>query len=145
MQGLRITRASDSVRAAEEDHNIKVGGFIYAMRKESDHDFHLIVGDKDCKASACLINVEISGLPTDGANPYLSTLAAVRCKFLAFFGDNPPGTSHGYKKFDPALHVILTGSLFFDVDHRAGLVGPTGLKPDTAWEVHPVTDIELER
>jgi hypothetical protein len=26
----------------------------------------------------------------------------------------------------------------------AGVVGPTGMRPKTAWEIHPVTRIEFE-
>jgi hypothetical protein len=145
MLELGITRAPGSKRTPEEDHNVTVVGSIYAIRKESDNDFHLIVGDNDCNGGGCLITVELSGLPSDAGNPSLSTLAAVRSKFLAFFGENPPGTSRGYDKFDPAIPVSLTGSLFFDVDHRAGIVGPAGLKPNSAWEIHPLTAIEFEQ
>jgi hypothetical protein len=145
MLELGITRAPGSKRTPEEDHNVTVGGVIYAIRRESDNDFHLIVGDSDCNGGGCLINVEVSGLPSEAGNPSLSTLAAVRSKFLAFFGGKPPGTSRGYDKFDPAIRVTLTGSLLFDVDHRAGIVGPAGLKPNSAWELHPLTDIEFEQ
>jgi hypothetical protein len=41
--------------------------------------------------------------------------------------------------------VKVTGSLFFDVDHKAGSVGPTGMRPKTAWEIHPVSDIQFEQ
>jgi len=30
------------------------------------------------------------------------------------------------------------------VDHAAGVVGPQGMRPSTAWEIHPVTKIEFE-
>jgi hypothetical protein len=35
----------------------------------------------------------------------------------------------------------VTGSLFFDMDHLAGVVGTGEFKPQTAWEIHPVTSI----
>lgn len=142
MLGLGITRAPDSARTSEEQHNVTVGGYIYAASKESDNDFHLIIGDKDCAAGECFINVEVSGLPQDPGDPNFPTLAAVRSKFLTYFAQQQP--SRGYEKFAPPISVSLTGSIFFDVDHPAGAVGPAGLKPNSAWEIHPLTDIVFE-
>jgi hypothetical protein len=39
--------------------------------------------------------------------------------------------------------VRIEGSLFFDVDHAAGAVGPANMKPKSAWEMHPITKITL--
>jgi hypothetical protein len=142
MKGLGITRAPDSARTTEEQYNVSVEGYIYAVSKESDNDFHLIVGDKDCSAGECFINVEVSGLPQDPANPDFQTLSAVRAKVLAYFHQHEP--SRRYKKFDPPISVTVSGSVFFDVDHPAGAVGPAGLKPSSAWEIHPVTDIVFQ-
>lgn len=142
MKGLGITRAPDSVRTTQEQYNVSVEGYIFAVSKESDNDFHLIVGDKDCAVGECFINVEVSGLPQDRADPDFQTLSAVRAKFLAYFNQHQP--SRRYKKFDPPIFVTVTGSVFFDVDHPAGAVGPAGLKPSSAWEIHPLTDITFE-
>jgi hypothetical protein len=142
MKSLGITRAPDSERTPEEQYNVSVEGYIYATSKESDNDFHLIVGDKNCAMGDCFINVEVSGLPQDPADPSYPTLAAVRTKFLTYFNNQQP--SRGYKKFDPPIAVTLTGSVFFDLDHPAGAVGPAGLKPSSAWEIHPLTDITFE-
>ena len=107
-----------------------------------DQMFHLLVGDKDCAAGDCLITVEISGLPQDPADPSYPALSAVRTKFLAYFNNQQP--SRHYKQFAPPIAVALTGSVFFDVDHSAGAVGPAGLKPSSAWEIHPLTNITFE-
>lgn len=48
-----------------------------------------------------------------------------------------------YEKHDPPVPVEITGPLFFDVDHDAGVVGPQGHRPKTAWEIHPVMDIKF--
>jgi hypothetical protein len=145
MLSLGISKAPDSPRVPEEQHNVTVGGFIYAISKESDNDFHVIVGDQGCHRGGCFINVEVSGLPQQAGDPNRPTLTAVRSKFLGFFGGAEPGTSGGYDQFNPPIPVMLTGSLFFDVDHKAGVVGPTGFKPNSAWEIHPLTDITFER
>lgn len=142
MLSLRISRAPDSARLDDEQRNVTVGGFIYATKKESDNDFHLIVGDQLCAVGSCLITVEVSGIPSLASNPNRKTLADARSKFLSHFNGTEP--SSRYTKFDPPIHVTLTGSLFFDVDHRAGTVGPAGLQPDTAWEIHPLSDITYE-
>jgi hypothetical protein len=142
MKSLGITRAPDSERTTQEQYNVAVQGYIFAVSKESDNDFHLIVGDKNCAMGECFINVEVSGLPRDPADPNFPTLSAVRSKFLAYF--NQQQSSRGYQKFDPPISVALTGSVFFDVDHPAGAVGPAGLKPSSAWEIHPLTDITFE-
>ena len=142
MLSLGISKAPDSARFDDEKRNVTVGGFIYATKKESDNDFHLIVGDQHCAVGSCLMTVEVSGIPSLASNPYRKTLADVRSKFLSRFNGSEP--SARYTKFDPPIHVTLTGSLFFDVDHKAGTVGPAGLQPDTAWEMHPLSDITYE-
>jgi hypothetical protein len=144
MRDLGIPKSPDSERRPEEQRNVTVGGFIYCISKESDNDFHLIVGDKDCDSGDCFVNVEVSGWPQATDDPNRPTLMAVRTKLLNYFGDTEPGTSHGYDKYNPPLPVTLTGSLFFDVDHPAGAVGPRGFKPNSAWEIHPLTDIAFE-
>ena len=44
----------------------------------------------------------------------------------------------------PANIVKIRGSIFFDTDHAAGTVGPTGFRPATAWEIHPVIYLEFQ-
>jgi hypothetical protein len=143
MLALHISSASDSERTSEEQHNVSVVGVIYAASKETDNDFHLIVGDKDCESGDCLINVEVSGLPKDPAAPDYPVLSAVRTKFETYLDQQLPGRK--YKKFDPPIPVTISGSIFFDVDHAAGAIGPTGMRPSSAWEIHPLTDIKVER
>jgi hypothetical protein len=142
MKGLHISSAPDSERTSEEQHNVTVGGVIYAASKETDNDFHLIVGDRGCDSGDCFINVEVSGLPTDPAASDYPTLSAIRTKFETYLDQQLPGRK--YKEFDPPIPVTVTGSIFFDVDHAAGAIGPAGMKPSSAWEIHPVTDITFE-
>ncbi len=134
-----ITKDVDDPRTPEEQHNVDVTAFLYASAKESDNDFHCIIGTAPDQ-TAGFFNVEVSALPVSG--DFRQPLKDVRDAFKAFFGDSLPGS--GYSKFDPPIPVHVKGSLFFDVDHKAGAVGPTGLKPATAWEIHPVSSIEFE-
>ncbi|MFL6414788.1 MAG: hypothetical protein ACJ74Y_03860, partial [Bryobacteraceae bacterium] len=81
------------------------------------------------------------GLPPSDS-PFLRTLKTARNEFKLFFRNALP--ADGYDKYTPAIPVQVVGSLFFDVDHPTGEVGPLGLKPQTSWEIHPVSDIQFE-
>jgi hypothetical protein len=135
-----ITRQANSGRVNEEEGNVTVRAFLYATKKEADNDYHLILGSSDTPAPGEYMTAEISGLPASGSTR--TTLKVPREAFKEFFSDSPIGTA--YKKFNPPIPVQISGSLFFDVDHRAGVVGPAPFKPATAWEIHPVTEIKLE-
>jgi len=139
-----ITTAASSDRTDRETRNVTVSTFIYAIKKEEDRDFHIIVGDDACTSPSCFLNVEVSGWPKSPQHPDRPKLKQVRADFLQFFSDSEPGTSSGYDKFDPPIPVELQGSLFFDVDHAAGSIGPTCCRPSTAWEIHPITKVVFE-
>ncbi len=133
-----ITKAPDDPRTDEEQHAVEVTAYLYASAKESDNDFHCILGAAPDHAPAFL-NAEVSGLP-EGASR--QSLMAVRDAFKSFFGDSLPGT--GYSHFDPPIQVHIKGSIFYDIDHKPGTVGPEGQRPTTAWEIHPITSIDFE-
>jgi hypothetical protein len=135
-----ITESATSGRVAEEQGNVTVQAYLYATKKEADNDYHLILGTSDQPESGSYMTAEVSGLPDSGSAR--TRLQVPRDAFKAFFSSSPIGTA--YKKFNPPIPLRVTGSLFFDIDHRAGAVGPTGFKPQTAWEIHPVTAIEFE-
>ena len=135
-----ISKAASSDRIAEERHNVVVTGFLYASTRESDNDFHCIVGMATAQAPQ-YVNVEVSGLPVSGA--FRPPIKAARDSFAKFFGEDLP-TSADYSKFNPPIKVRITGSIFFDVDHKAGTIGPLGMRPKTAWEIHPVSEIVFE-
>jgi hypothetical protein len=136
----KITRDEDSDRVKEEKRNVHFYAYLYASKKEADNDYHVILGSAKSTADSEFMTAEVSGLPRTG--PDRAKLKAVRKAFEQEFADNPIGTR--YRTFRVPIRVEVTGSLFFDVDHRAGVVGPDDLKPQTAWEVHPVTDIVFE-
>ncbi len=99
----------------------------------------MIIGDANSSAGN-LLNCEASGDPASSQSSY-AAINAVRTYLKGYFGTDFCGQS-GYTKFSPALHVsVLKGSLFFDIDHAAGTVGPLGLRPNTAWEMHPIHNI----
>ena len=131
-----------NVRAVEEKRNVRVNAWIYAIKYEADQDWHVIIGTDPSLGAATFFNAEVSGLPSNAANSY-QKLLSVR-KALAYMFDNDLPTGSGYRKYTEPIPVIVDGSLFFDVDHPAGAVGPAGMRPDTAWEIHPVTRLKLQ-
>lgn len=139
-KGISDDAASD--RVEEERRNIAVMSWLYAAKKEEDNDYHIIIGTEPGETPRRFFNVELSGLPRSG-QPFRNELKIARDKFELFFGSAAPSSS-GYKKYNPPIPVIVTGSLFFDVSHAAGVVGPSGMKPASAWEIHPITDFEFE-
>lgn len=138
MRSLGITNSSPRVSEENRNRNITTS-YLYAIARESDEDFHMIIGDAS-SAAGNLLNCEASGNPVSSQSSY-AAINAVRNYLKTYFGKDFCGQS-GYTKFTPAIPItLLKGSLFFDVDHAAGTVGPLGLRPNTAWEMHPIHDI----
>jgi hypothetical protein len=141
MADMGITRATDD-RVEAEMRNVRVRGFIHAFKKEGDNDYHVILGDGPDADAPVYLNVEVSGIPVGGTNANRKRLAAVRDQFKQAFNLGATGPA-GYKRPHEPIPVRVTGSLFWDVDHKPGAVGPADLKPKSAWEIHPVSAIEF--
>lgn len=137
-----VTKSRDSERFPEELHNVRVEGWIYAAKIEDDNDFHIILGSRKSSTNCKYLNCEVSGLP-DVDSPDYPTLKNVRLQFFHIWGDQFPGDNYDPFPQSQRIHVIVEGSLFYDIDHPAGRVGPTGFRPTTAWEIHPVTKLTL--
>jgi hypothetical protein len=135
-----ISKDPGSGRVVEEQRNVKVDGWVHFAKKEADNDYHVILGTSEEVDHAQFMNVEVSGLPPEDSNAF-SRLKAARVTFEGTFL-NAIHDGGGYTQFDP-VHVRITGSLFHDVDHAPGAVGPNNFRPETAWEIHPVTNIEF--
>jgi hypothetical protein len=136
-----ITRDPDSPRVSEEQRNVRVSAFLYAASRETDNDFHFIVG-RDPNASPTYMNMELSGLPPSTSSTF-ARLNAARDAYKAFIGDQLPGA--GYHHYDPPIPIEVEGSLFFDITHATGPhPGPAKLRPETIWEVHPISHIVFE-
>ena len=133
-------------RVAAEERNVRVTGYIYAFKKEDDNDYHVILGDALNTVPPVYLNVEVSGIPVGGAAANRATLTSVRNDFKSAFQIGATGPSKYKRPHDEfgqlsPVPVQITGSLFWDVDHPAGAVGPDDFKPKTAWEIHPVSAI----
>lgn len=133
-------KRSTALRVLEEQKNVRLKDdtFIFAFAKEEDGDYHVIIGDHKDITKATFFNVEISGVPIDNAS---SKLLSVYQVFNNRFRDV---CSPKYLVFDDEpLKIEVEGSLFFDVSHQAGQVGPAKMKPLTNWEIHPVGKIKF--
>jgi hypothetical protein len=141
MQALKIT--PNSGRTAQENRVVTVRTFLYAAKLEVGNDYNCIVG-VDPKQPARFMSVRVSGLPS-ADSPSFSQLEKARNAFRVFLasrGFKLPGPS--YTKYDPPVPVEVTGSLFFNIAHPPGVVGPRGMRPQTTWEIHPVTDLQYK-
>jgi hypothetical protein len=139
----KIKTTASSGRVKAENKNVKVKAFLYAASRESDNDFHLIIGRAATKSPEMYMTMELSGLPPQNS-PALAKLTAARDAFKAFFGTDLPGFTYDF--YDSPIPVTIAGSLFFDMSHSTGQrPGPPSLKSrmPTVWEVHPVAAITL--
>jgi hypothetical protein len=135
MHAKHIPSDATSSRVTEEERNVTVHAFLWAAKHEDDNDYHLILGSTT-STDAVFLTAEVTGLPASGH--FLDRLRVPRVAFLAHFAGHPPG-SQSYHRYQPPVPVTVSGSLFYDVDHPPGAVGPAWAKPKTAWEIHPVT------
>ena len=136
-----VTKDSASVRVTEEKRNITINKcYLYAIKRESDNDFHMIVGHDTTPAPSELLNIEVSGLPDTTSASY-ATLKMVRDTIENRFGEV---CKSSYTLFSPPMKMLIKGSLFYDIDHAPGIVGPTGYRPNTSWEIHPVTKVSFK-
>jgi hypothetical protein len=140
MKSLNISRSRTSRRVSQEERNVDITtSYLYAIKSEPDGDLHMIIGDLSKMA---LINCEVSGYPSTSSSAY-AKIRAVKQAVVARFATDFCGKS-SYTIFSPPVLIdIFKGSLFFDVDHSAGTVGPSGYRPTTAWEVHPISFIKF--
>lgn len=134
---VRAKLTSSSPRIAEEKHYVRLlkDTYLYAFKKESDNDYHVIIGDNKNVKKATFFNVEISGLPNSNNKTFTAVRAAFEKQFVQV-------CSSGYVIFaQNPIKIQIEGSTFFDVDHKPGQIGPVGFQPTTNWEIHPISKI----
>ena len=141
----KVSDDPKSGRIADEERNVQVRAFLYAASRESDNDFHLIVGDDPKKgAGVQMMTMEISGLPHKNSASF-ARLKSARDTYKDFFKSDLPGFSYDF--YDPPIPIEVEGSLFYDVTHARGTPpGPAKLRPHMPriWEVHPISKIVFE-
>ncbi|MBK8845363.1 MAG: hypothetical protein IPO27_01945 [Bacteroidetes bacterium] len=132
-----ITTDSNSSRVQQEKRNVRINtAFIYAISREADNDFHVIVGDTVPFNAGRSIIVEIAGLPNP-ANASSDTIQHARTVFENFFGEKCSGA---YSVFTPPIRATIAGTIFYDIGHNPGTIGTGIHKPNTSWEIHPISE-----
>jgi hypothetical protein len=126
-----------SARVDLEKWNVKVNAWIFWVASESDHDFHVIRGNTaQLTSTTVFMNSEISGLPeaTPTKSPFPQRRADIRHIFENH--ENAGGL------FVKPVPVTISGSLLWDGEHRfPNTVGPEGLQPAKAWDIHPIKQL----
>jgi len=142
MDNESIAVTTSSPRIAIEDSVVTlISVFLYAIARESDEDYHIIIGTSSNPATAKFFNIECSGLPAS-SNPAFNKIKAARLKVVALLGGEER-CSGGYVKFNDHPRVKIIGSLFYDKEHAHNIPGPASSKPKTAWELHPITEFKM--
>src|SRR5215218_600539 len=84
MMDKGISTNATSNRVKEEKRNVKLTNvFLYAIKRESDNDYHVIVGNE---AGTKFFNIENSGLPKSNASSF-QKLKSVRKAIEDYFGE----------------------------------------------------------
>ena len=125
-----------------ENRNVFIReALVFYIKKEADGDFHLIIGDTLNGEQINMMTAEISGLPSDTTTTAYEMLKRARRQLYERYPDffEGPKIRKYVRPTKNFPEVEIRGSLFFDTRHAAGTVGTGTLKPETAWEIHPVT------
>ncbi len=139
-EAIEVTGTSPRIEI-EDSVVTLISVFLYAIAREADEDYHIIIGTTATPSTAQFFNIECSGLPAAG-NPARNKLMAARQNVVALLG-GAERCSGGYVKFDDHPKVKIIGSLFYDKEHEHAIPGPAGCKPKTAWELHPITTFKM--
>lgn len=134
----RIDR--DTSRVKEELRNVGVCAWIVATKREEDNDYHIILADDDGKT---FLTAEMSGLPEQGGKLNRKRLADARATFEDFVATEGRNANKYIGWGDP-VPVYVEGSLFYDTEHKPGVVGPKFARPATSWEIHPISKVLFE-
>ncbi len=131
----------------EEDRNVYIKrAFIFYIAAESDNDFHIIIGDTIDGERTHFMTAEIAGLPTDTTTQAYDALRDARRmlfeQFPSFFEGKMRRIFRPVSRFP---EIEIRGSLFFDNRHGVGERGTGNIKPESSWEIHPVTFLRVKK
>ena len=117
-----------------------VCAWIVATKGESDNDYHVMLSNAD---GSIIFNAEVSGIPDTGSKGNRKRLFDARASFEAFVEQDGRKTGK-YTGWGDPVPVYVEGSLFYDTEHKPGVVGPAFARPKSAWEIHPVSKVLFE-
>lgn len=127
-------------RLDAETHVFTVHATLTLVRREADHDYHLVLQDGAATMIAEVTDPACQGAASSSIYPTLVTARSQMDSILATSGQalalNRSAEDAGPAPFTHLnVPVVVTGVLFFDYPH-----GQTGRAPNTA-ELHPVLAI----
>ena len=135
----------NSPRSIDENRNVFIRtAYIFSIQKEDDGDFHIIIGDLVNGEKVNLMTAEIAGLPKDSTSKAYPILLRSRRQLYEKYPDFFEGRRAKFVPISKFPMIAIRGSLFFDTHHSAGQIGSGSVKPQTVWEIHPVTFIEFQ-
>jgi len=146
MKSKGISSVETSARDITENRNVLVeSAYLFAIYKEDDNDYHMIVGSSSNLQTAVLMNIEISGLPRSASAETKTKFknARARIENVSYFKNIPCKPSPIKLLGTPIVLKNIKGSLFWDSQHSGGGIGPASASPKSAWEIHPVIDLKV--
>jgi hypothetical protein len=134
-----------------EGQIVRTRGYMRVVAGEPDGDYHIQISETNDTFEDCLV-VEV---PKDDAvfvendKPVVEAAKSVRGFVMARITKGKDPVGHVMAIKGPA-YVEVTGQLFFDSEHQAGMakgvfrgksINGKQLPSKTSWEIHPITNL----
>lgn len=142
MKDLGIGNSEE--RVEQEERNIILEkAYLYTITLEDDNDLHLLIGNTPVfkEGKTRVFNAEISGVPPSGTAAQKQHMKDLREKAINEMNDIPLCGHSGYLQAN--RRIKIRGSLFFDSHHATKPAKCREVEGESAWEIHPVFDIEF--
>jgi len=128
--------SNDTTRYAPwEIQTVRLRAVLLDWKLESDHDFHIVVGQVDNPANTMIVEPPDVTCNAACASNFGNYYTSVRSKLTTCFGAQPPGSVQPFPK--SGVVVDITGIPFFDPLHGQTGVAPNGI------ELHPVLTVDF--
>lgn len=130
-------------RTTYEDRNVILRtAYLYTITIENDNDFHLLIGNTAVYEPGVsrVFNAEVPGVPTTGSASTKAHIRDLRVKLLNIFNGLPVCGRNGY--LQEYTKIYISGSLFYDTQHKSNPASCREVEGESAWEIHPVWEIK---
>jgi hypothetical protein len=127
-------------RTQEEDRNVILTCFLYALKKQISGDYSMVIGGAPDGATHGTMMCRIPSVPTR-ENPTMVFLKSVREKLEQDLFKHMNLDNKIYIYFNPPVPLIIMGSLYYNGLHQPGTMGPARMKSETGWEIGPIISL----
>jgi hypothetical protein len=125
--------SNDTTRyAPHETTSYIIRGVLVGWKKETDHDFHIVIADPNSPSHTMIIEPPDLTCSMACASNFGNYYSSVRAKMVACFG-NPPSS---FTNFPAGIIVDVTGVAYYDPLHGQTGVAPNGI------ELHPLLSLQ---